>query len=147
MEPVIINDYLYNRGRGVELRTSRITVLNIFPFLRAGHTDAEILEWHPAMNAEGLAAIKEYVEQNYEQVVEWDRLADERTARAIAEQDTPEFRARSIDTRKRLIAFKDFLDSEKKLHGGVLPTSDEARQDRWKRFHDEYTKVHQEAAA
>jgi hypothetical protein len=147
MEPVIINDYLYNRGRGVELRTSRITVLNIFPFLRAGHSDEEILEWHPIMSAKDLAAIKEYVELNHEQVVEWDRQADERTTKAMAAQDTPEFRARSIASRKRMIAFKDFLETEKKLHGGVLPTSEEARQDRWKRFQDEFAKRDCEAAA
>jgi len=109
MDPVILNEYLYERGRGVELRSCRLTVNELYPMLaEARCSDARMLELYPITPAE-LDAVKGYIAENAEAVAAANAAIDARIARKIAEQDTPEMRARRWWTRERMFQFREWL--------------------------------------
>jgi hypothetical protein len=109
MEPVIINEYLYDRGRGVELRSCRLTVNELYPMLtEAQCSDARMLELYPITQPE-LDAVKRYITDNLAAVAAENAEIDARIARKIAEQDTPDMRARRWWNRERMLAFRNWL--------------------------------------
>jgi uncharacterized protein (DUF433 family) len=77
---------IVDRGRGPQLSTSRITVMDVFYWFHRGNSWDQILEMIPALSHDEIDAIAAYVAKHHDELVEWDRLADERTARRIAEQ-------------------------------------------------------------
>jgi len=93
MEPIILNEWMYDRGRGPELRSCRITVHDIFPYIREGFSDEEVLEYQPYVSPPELAALKQYIAEHYDAIAAHDAKIEERNARGIALQSTPEWNA------------------------------------------------------
>lgn len=86
---------MHDRGRGPELRSCRITVNDLFPYFESGEsTDVRLLELFPITQAE-LDALRDYIAEHREEVVEVNRRVDERNRRETKAQDTPEARERS----------------------------------------------------
>jgi hypothetical protein len=113
MEPVIIDEYLYERGRGPELRSCRLTVNELYPSLVDYPTsDARMLELYPITPAE-LDAVKRYIAANAEELAKTNAEIDARIARKVAEQDTPEFRAQMEAGRERVQLMKVWLGERK----------------------------------
>ena len=52
-EPITIVD----RGRGLQLSTSRITVQDLLPYYRDGTSNDEIRRWIPALTDDEIAAL------------------------------------------------------------------------------------------
>ena len=141
MEPVILNEYLYERGRGVELRSCRLTVNELYPQLTTyPTTDAELLALYPITQAE-LDAVKRYIADNAEALAVKNAEIDARIARKIAEQDTPAFRAQMDAARDRVQLMKVWL-AERKRDPGLFPVIDgesrDVRRDRMHRAFDEW---------
>jgi uncharacterized protein (DUF433 family) len=77
---------IVDRGRGPQLSTTRITVLDIFYWLHRGSGWEDIQKSMPTLTREEFDVVMDYVDQHRDELVEADRLADERTERRIAEQ-------------------------------------------------------------
>lgn len=71
---------IVNRGRGPQLSTSRITVQDLVPYLQQKLTYEQILEIMPILTVEEIQAVERHVHDNYEAVMEQDRLIRERAA-------------------------------------------------------------------
>ncbi len=126
MEPVILNEWLYERGRGPELRSCRLTVNELYPMLaEAECSDARMLELYPITPAE-LAAVTRYIAENAEALAVENAAIDARIARKIAEQDTPEMRARHQQSRETMDAFKVFHAARKARPELFLEIPDES---------------------
>lgn len=73
-------------GRGPQLSTSRITVLDIFYYLHRGHDFEFVHEAMPRVSREEFDLVLEYVKQHHAELVEEDRQAEEFIRRGIEEQ-------------------------------------------------------------
>ena len=135
MDPVIIDEYLYERGRGPELRSCRLTVNELYPSLMDYPTsDARMLELYPITAAE-LDAVRRYIAANAEALAKTNAEIDARIERKIAEQDTPEFRAQMDAARERVQLMKVWLE-ERKKDPALFPDIDgESRGARRERMH------------
>ncbi len=109
MEAVILNEWLYDRGRGVELRSCRLTVNELYPQLTTWPTtDDELLALYPITPAE-LDAVKRYIADNAEALAVKNAEIDARIERRIAEQDTPAFRAQMAAGQERVRLMKVWM--------------------------------------
>jgi len=81
-ETIQIVDY----GRGPQLSTTRITVLDIFYYLYRGYDFDVIHEIMPSLSREEFDVVLGYVKTHHEELVEKDRRAEEHIQRGIAEQ-------------------------------------------------------------
>jgi hypothetical protein len=66
---------LVDHGRGLQLSTSRITVLDLVPYFQEGCSYAEILRWLPTLSAEEIAVVEKYYREHQEELDEKDRRA------------------------------------------------------------------------
>jgi hypothetical protein len=81
-ETIEIVDY----GRGPQLSTIRITVMDIFYWLNRGHGWDVVHECMPTLTREEFDVVMEYVNQHREELIEKDRRAEEWVQQKIAEQ-------------------------------------------------------------
>jgi len=51
---------LIDRGRGMQLSTSRITVLDLVPYFQRGSSPEEIIRWIPTLTPEEIAVVEAY---------------------------------------------------------------------------------------
>ena len=77
---------IVDHGRGPQLSTTRITVLDIFYWLHRGHGWDRVHESMPTLTREEFDVVMDYINQHHAELVEKDRLAEERTERRMAEQ-------------------------------------------------------------
>ena len=89
---------IIDRGRGPQLSTSRITVQDLVPYLKLQYTHEQILELMPVLTVEEIQAVERYVQDNYEAVMEQDRLI---RARAAGRRQPPDVEQ---DERKKRLA-------------------------------------------
>src|SRR5260370_10716024 len=68
---------LIDRGRGLQLSTSRITVLDLVPYFQEDCSCEEILRWLPTLSPEEIAVVEKYYRQHKEELDEKDRRARE----------------------------------------------------------------------
>jgi hypothetical protein len=64
---------LVDRGRGLQLSTSRITVLDLVPYFQQGCSAAEIMRWLPTLSAAEIGVVEGYYRQNKEELDEEDQ--------------------------------------------------------------------------
>jgi uncharacterized protein (DUF433 family) len=117
----IINDLMYDRGRGPELRSCRITVYDLIPYLEHPETysDAKMFEAWPTVTQAELDALKQYIADHREEVMAVHRTIEERIRREWAAQDTPEFRERMRQAHERVEQFRKWIEERKR--DGTLP--------------------------
>jgi hypothetical protein len=77
---------IIDHGRGPQLSTTRITVLDIFYYLHRGYDFVAIHEIMPTLSRVEFDVVVEYVKAHQEELVEKDRRAEEFIQRGIAEQ-------------------------------------------------------------
>ena len=51
---------IVDRGRGLQLSTSRITVQDLVPYFQDNCADDEIIRWIPVLTAEEIAVVRQY---------------------------------------------------------------------------------------
>jgi uncharacterized protein (DUF433 family) len=64
---------LVDRGRGLQLSTSRITVQDLVPYFQEGCSYEEILRWLPTLSREEIAVVEAYYRAHKEELDEEDR--------------------------------------------------------------------------
>src|ERR1700722_17267565 len=77
---------IVDRGRGPQLSTTRITVLDVFYWIHRGYGWEEISDLLPTLSLEEISVVKDYVAKHHAELVEKDRLAEEFKEKRIAEQ-------------------------------------------------------------
>jgi hypothetical protein len=74
---------IIDRGRGLQLSTSRITVQDLVPYFQDDCPDAEIIRWIPTLTAEEIAVVRQYFLDHRTELDEQDRRIRERTEERI----------------------------------------------------------------
>jgi uncharacterized protein (DUF433 family) len=68
---------LVDRGRGLQLSTSRITVADLVPYFRRGSSYLEIMHGIPSLTQAEIAVVEAYYHEHREELDERDRKVDE----------------------------------------------------------------------
>jgi hypothetical protein len=77
---------IVDRGRGPQLSTTRITVLDVFYWIHRGYGWDKVHHSMPSLTRAEFDVVMDYIDQHHDKLVEKDRLAEERTERRMAEQ-------------------------------------------------------------
>jgi phenylpropionate dioxygenase-like ring-hydroxylating dioxygenase large terminal subunit len=77
---------IVDRGRGPQLSTSRLTVMDVFYYLHRGHDFEFIHRAMPSLSREEFDVVVEYVNAHHDELVKEDRAVEEWIQRRIAEQ-------------------------------------------------------------
>src|SRR5271154_6835811 len=77
---------IVDHGRGPQLSTTRITVLDVFYYLHRGDDFDFIHRAMPTLTREEFDVVLDYVNKHHEELIEADRRAEEFVKRGIAEQ-------------------------------------------------------------
>jgi uncharacterized protein (DUF433 family) len=64
---------LVDRGRGLQLSTSRITVMDLVPYFQQGCSYDEIIRWIPSLTRDEIAVVEAYYREHKEELDEKDR--------------------------------------------------------------------------
>jgi uncharacterized protein (DUF433 family) len=64
---------LVDRGRGLQLSTSRITVQDLVPYFQRGCSYEEIMRWMPTLSREEIALVEKYYGEHKNELDEEDR--------------------------------------------------------------------------
>lgn len=91
-------------GRGPQLSTCRITVLDLVPYFQRGSEYAEIIRWMPTLSREEIEAAERYYRERKDEFDQKDRLARERREEQIRLQRLtfPEMNGTPEERRERL---------------------------------------------
>src|SRR5262249_54529320 len=74
---------LIDRGRGLQLSTSRITVHDLVPYFRDGCSHDEIIRWIPSLTHEEIAIVERYYRQHQDELDEHERRVQAHRAEQI----------------------------------------------------------------
>jgi uncharacterized protein (DUF433 family) len=64
---------IVDRGRGLQLSTSRVTVQDLVPYFQEGCAYDEIIRWIPTLTQEEIAVVERYYLEHREELLEQDR--------------------------------------------------------------------------
>ncbi len=96
---------IVDRGRGLQLSTSRVTVQDLVPYFQEGCSYEEIIRWIPTLTAEEIAVVERYYRDHQQELDEEDRLiraGNERKNPAWVEKVLEEARDERLAITKRL---------------------------------------------
>jgi len=71
---------IVDRGRGLQLSTSRITVQDLVPYFQEGCSPDEIIRWIPTLTHEEIAVVERYYLDHKKELDSEDRRIRERNA-------------------------------------------------------------------
>src|SRR5688500_3302910 len=71
---------LIDRGRGLQLSTSRVTVQDLVPYFQESCSYQEILRWIPTLSREEIAVVERYYLDHKQELDDQDRAIRERNA-------------------------------------------------------------------
>lgn len=110
---------LVDRGRGLQLSTSRITVQDLVPYFQEGCTHEEIMRWIPCLTHEEIALVERYYHEHRQELDEEDRQIREYRDEQIRLQRLrfPEFDETPEETRARLRKLLEKRRQEKNGEG------------------------------
>ncbi len=106
-QPITIID----RGRGLQLSTSRITVQDLVPYFQDNCSDDEIIRWIPMLTAEEIAVVRRYYVDHRAELDEQDRRIRERSAQR---QNPPEIEAIVQRGAEKMAALREEFARRKK---------------------------------
>jgi uncharacterized protein (DUF433 family) len=109
---------IVDRGRGLQLSTSRITVRDLVPYFQEGCSHGEILRWLPTLTHEEIAVVERYYQEHKQELDEEDRLIKQRTEQRILEQ-RKRFPEIEQDTSSRLARLQQLLQQRKQEQNGA----------------------------
>lgn len=91
---------LIDRGRGLQLSTSRVTVLDLVPYFQDKCSHDEIMRWIPTLTREEIECVERYYQDHKKELDEEDRQIREASAQrqnpAWVEQIAAEARAERL---------------------------------------------------
>lgn len=65
---------IVDRGRGMQLSTSRVTVQDLVPYFQEGCSHEEIMRWIPTLTLEEIQLVERYYREHQTELDEEDRL-------------------------------------------------------------------------
>jgi hypothetical protein len=77
---------IVERGRGPQLSTSRLTVMDVFYYLHRGYDFEFIHEAMPSLSRAEFDVVVDYVKAHHEEMVERDRRAEEFIRKGVEAQ-------------------------------------------------------------
>ena len=77
---------IVDRGRGLQLSTTRITVQDLVPYFQEDCSYEEIVRWIPTLTHEEIAVVERYYREHKEELDAEDRLIRERTEERLRQQ-------------------------------------------------------------
>jgi hypothetical protein len=77
---------IVDRGRGLQLSTSRVTVMDLVPYFQQGCSFSEIIRWIPSLTETEIAVVDRYYREHQAELDEVDRLARARREEQIRQQ-------------------------------------------------------------
>jgi uncharacterized protein (DUF433 family) len=77
---------LVDRGRGLQLSTSRITVQDLVPYFQRGESYEEIMRWIPILTREEIAVVEGYYREHQRELDEEDARIRARTEERVRQQ-------------------------------------------------------------
>ena len=108
---------LVDRGRGMQLSTTRVTVQDLVPYFQRGASYDEIIRWIPSLTHEEIAIVDRYYRQNKESLDEEDRQIRARTEERIRLQRL-RFPEPEGDFPERFARLKQLLDQRRMERNG-----------------------------
>jgi uncharacterized protein (DUF433 family) len=108
---------LVERGRGLQLSTSRITVQDLVPYFQEGCSYEEIIRWIPTLSHEEIALVEGYYRAHQTELDEEDRLIRKRTDERVRLQrlQLPEFEG---TPQERMARLKQLLHQRRQEKNG-----------------------------
>ncbi len=109
---------IVDRGRGLQLSTSRITVQDLVPYFQRKESYDEIIRWIPTLTHEEIALVERYYRQHQDALDEEDRRL-----RAYREEQIRLQRLRfpEEDPDRRMARMKDLLQKRIQEKNGEGP--------------------------
>jgi hypothetical protein len=77
---------LVDRGRGLQLSTSRITVHDLVPYFQEGCSHDKIIRWLPSLTHEEIAIVEGYYQQHKDEFDEYESHVGDYRAEQIRPQ-------------------------------------------------------------
>jgi uncharacterized protein (DUF433 family) len=92
---------IYENGSGPKIENQRLTVMDVFYYLRRGYDFEFIHRAMPSLTRDEFDAVVEYVNEHRDELTDMDDQVEERNRREMAEQEAKGIR-RPIDLSKPL---------------------------------------------
>jgi uncharacterized protein (DUF433 family) len=108
---------LIDRGRGLQLSTSRITVHDLVPYFQAGCSYDEIIRWIPSLTHEEIAVVERHYRQHQDELDEYERRVQAYRAEQIRLQRL-RFPARAESHHERLARLRQLLQQRRRENNG-----------------------------
>ena len=112
MEPILTTKTIeiVDRGRGLQLSTSRVTVQDLVPYFQEGCSCEEIIRWIPTLTAEEIAVAQLYYRDHQQELDEEDRLIRARNS----ERKNPDWVEKMLeDARSERLAITERLRQQR----------------------------------
>jgi hypothetical protein len=108
---------LVDRGRGLQLSTSRITVHDLVPYFQEGCSYDEIIRWIPSLTPEEIRIVEGYYRQHQHELDAYEsRVRAHRADQTWAQQTR--FPNREESRQERLAQFRQLLQQERQEETG-----------------------------
>jgi uncharacterized protein (DUF433 family) len=108
---------IVDRGRGLQLSTSRITVQDLVPYLQRGCSHDDIVRWIPSLSSEEIAVVERYYREHQAELDEQDRRIRECTAERVRQQRL-RFHDLQGTEEERLARLKQLLECRRRERNG-----------------------------
>ncbi|MGC1722300.1 MAG: DUF433 domain-containing protein [Isosphaeraceae bacterium] len=109
--------FLVDRGRGLQLSTSRITVHDLVPYFQDGCSYDEIIRWLPSLTHEEVAIVEGYYRQHRDELDEYERRVRAHRAEQIRSQRL-RFPERGGERNERLAQLRQLLQQRRRESNG-----------------------------
>jgi hypothetical protein len=108
---------IVDRGRGLQLSTSRVTVMDLVPYFKQACSFAEIRRWIPSLDEEEIAVVERYYREHKEELDQKDRLVRTHRKEQIRQQRLRFHELMETDE-ERLVRLKRLLEKRRQEKNG-----------------------------
>lgn len=108
---------IVDRGRGLQLSTSRITVQDLVPYFQRGCSHDEIIHWIPSLSPEEIKVVERYYREHQAELDEQDCRIRERTQERVR-QHRLRFPELQGSREERLAHLKQLLEKRRREING-----------------------------
>ena len=111
---------LVDRGRGLQLSTSRITVMDLVQYFRSGWSHEEIMRWLPTLTSAEIAVVEEYYRAHKKELdAEDDRVIEYREEQLRLQR--LRFPMKDETKEERLARFREIIKKRQGANGEGNP--------------------------
>lgn len=106
---------IVDRGRGLQLSTSRVTVQDLVPYFQDACSAEDIIRWIPTLSAEEIAVVERYYRAHREKLDEEDRQIREQSAQR---ENAPEIEVILRRGGEKMAALREEFNRKKQERNG-----------------------------